>query len=173
MNIEAAEILAELDRRGVRTEVRGDRLRCRPADAIPSKLLEQVRAHKSQLLPLVQARCGSGEAGRAAFAGTARPQRSARDCVLMRVPGWDTDWKVRLCNNREHQHQREEETLLYEPAEVEVLWAEVEGLHGQPLPARERNLFLEVKRVFGGDTVPEEACMVSCLLGKYPLRSTQ
>jgi len=44
------QILSELERRGVRLEAVGDRLRYRPKDAVPAEMVEVLRAHKEELL---------------------------------------------------------------------------------------------------------------------------
>ena len=49
----AEEVLSELEARQVELAVLGDRLRFRPAAAVPEKLLAELRAHKSELLELV------------------------------------------------------------------------------------------------------------------------
>ena len=46
----ATQILSELERRGVRLESVGERLRYRPKDAVPAEMVEVLRAHKAELL---------------------------------------------------------------------------------------------------------------------------
>jgi hypothetical protein len=49
----ATALLEELSARGVRVVPAGDKLRLRPAEAIPPDLLERVRAHKQELLAVL------------------------------------------------------------------------------------------------------------------------
>lgn len=58
----AAEILAELSRRGVLVQVDGEHLRLKPKAALDEKLLDQVRDHKPEILRALSLRpplCGS------------------------------------------------------------------------------------------------------------------
>ncbi|HVT16280.1 MAG TPA: hypothetical protein VHQ90_08915 [Thermoanaerobaculia bacterium] len=48
MHVEA--ILAELETRGVELRAAGDRLQFRPVEAVPPELVEEIRAHKAELL---------------------------------------------------------------------------------------------------------------------------
>lgn len=50
----AAEILVELQARHVELVVEGDRLRFRPVTAVPEELREALRAHKAELIELVE-----------------------------------------------------------------------------------------------------------------------
>ena len=50
MSTGVADILGELDRRGVALRVVGDRIRYRPVDAVPPDLRERMTAHKAELL---------------------------------------------------------------------------------------------------------------------------
>lgn len=50
----ATEILSELERRGVRLELAGDKLRYRPVAAVPTELLEAMRQRKAELLQVVR-----------------------------------------------------------------------------------------------------------------------
>lgn len=64
----AVSILAELKQRGARVERHGNRLRISPARVVTPELLNAVRRHKPELLPLVpeashNAATGSPEAG--------------------------------------------------------------------------------------------------------------
>lgn len=52
----AHDLLAELHRRGAVAYRVGDRLRVRPADAVPPELLDRLRQYKAALLPLVPER---------------------------------------------------------------------------------------------------------------------
>lgn len=52
----AAEILSELEARQVELAVVGDRLRFRPATAVPDELLIELREHKAELIELVSLR---------------------------------------------------------------------------------------------------------------------
>lgn len=49
----AAEILSELEARQIELAVTGDRLRFRPAAAVPEDLLTELREHKAELIELV------------------------------------------------------------------------------------------------------------------------
>ena len=49
----ATELLADLDRRGVRLEARGDRLRYAPRSALTPELVERLRSHKTELLAVL------------------------------------------------------------------------------------------------------------------------
>ena len=49
-----AALLDELTRRGVTITPNGDKLRLRPAAALPPDLVEQVRAHKPEILTLLR-----------------------------------------------------------------------------------------------------------------------
>lgn len=49
----AAELLAELTRRGVRLEPRGERLRFYPRSPLTPDLIEALKAHKSEMLNLL------------------------------------------------------------------------------------------------------------------------
>lgn len=51
-----SEILSELQARQVELAVVGDRLRFRPASAVPEPLLEALRAHKAEVMDLVELR---------------------------------------------------------------------------------------------------------------------
>ena len=46
----AAELIVELDRRGVELAADGDKLRYRPADAVDVELLAAIKEHKHSLL---------------------------------------------------------------------------------------------------------------------------
>lgn len=52
MNV--SELLSELESRGTRVEVHGDRLRIQPAESVDEALLEAIRAHKSELVKLLR-----------------------------------------------------------------------------------------------------------------------
>lgn len=52
----ADEILSELQTRQVELAVVGDRLRFRPVSAVPEPLLEALRAHKAEVMDLVELR---------------------------------------------------------------------------------------------------------------------
>jgi hypothetical protein len=52
----AADLLSELEARQVELAVAGDRLRFRPATAVPEDLREELRAHKAELLELLKTR---------------------------------------------------------------------------------------------------------------------
>ena len=51
----AAELIAELTRRGIRLETAGDRLRYSPRSALTPDLAAQMKAHKAELLVLLNA----------------------------------------------------------------------------------------------------------------------
>lgn len=51
-----SEILSELQARQVELAVVGDRLRFRPVSAVPEPLLEALRAHKAEVMDLVELR---------------------------------------------------------------------------------------------------------------------
>lgn len=58
----AADILAELSRRGVMVRVDGENLRLKPKAALDEKLLDQIRDHKPEILRALSGRpplCGS------------------------------------------------------------------------------------------------------------------
>jgi hypothetical protein len=50
----ATSLLDELRSRGVTLEARGDRLRFRPANAVPPDLVEQLRANKGEVIALLE-----------------------------------------------------------------------------------------------------------------------
>lgn len=50
----AAELIAELTRRGVRLEPRGERLRFYPRSPLTRGLLDELKAHKSEILNLLK-----------------------------------------------------------------------------------------------------------------------
>ena len=50
----ATEILSELDRRGVELQAAGERLRFRPKDAVPPKLLEAMKQQRAKILEVLQ-----------------------------------------------------------------------------------------------------------------------
>ena len=50
----ANEILGELDRRGVRLEVAGDKLRVRPKEAVGTELIEALRERKPEILAILK-----------------------------------------------------------------------------------------------------------------------
>ena len=52
-----SEILSELQARQVEVVVVGDRLRFRPVTAVPEPLLEALRAHKAEVMDLVELQC--------------------------------------------------------------------------------------------------------------------
>ena len=49
-----ADLLVELEQRGVRIEAHGDRLRYAPRSAVTDGLLEQLKLHKAELLALLR-----------------------------------------------------------------------------------------------------------------------
>jgi len=50
----AAELLADLDRLGVRLEADGDRLRYHPRSALTGELVARLKAHKGDLLAMLR-----------------------------------------------------------------------------------------------------------------------
>lgn len=50
----AAELLLDLDRRGIRLEAHGDRLRYSPRSALTPDLLARLKAHKAELLAMLR-----------------------------------------------------------------------------------------------------------------------
>lgn len=50
----AAELLLDLDRRGIRLEAHGDRLRYHPRLALTPELLDRLKAHKAELLKALE-----------------------------------------------------------------------------------------------------------------------
>ena len=50
----ALELMADLDRRGIRLEADGDRLRFSPRSAMTPDLVERMKTHKNELLALLQ-----------------------------------------------------------------------------------------------------------------------
>ncbi len=52
----ATEVLSDLERRGVRLEVTGDKLRWRPREAGGSEMLETLRERKEEILSVLQSR---------------------------------------------------------------------------------------------------------------------
>ena len=73
----AATILAELTRRGVRLEARGDKLRFHPKSAVPAELRQRMKQHKTALLTLLHGSNGkpSGN-GQAPKQQLAKPKKS-------------------------------------------------------------------------------------------------
>lgn len=69
----AAEILSELEARQVELAVAGDRLRFRPATAVPDDLLTELREHKAEVIELVSLR-GWPEASRDYVRRFGRPE---------------------------------------------------------------------------------------------------
>ena len=69
----AAEILSELEARRVELAVAGDRLRFRPATAVPDDLLMELREHKVEVIELVSLR-GWPEASRDYVRRFGRPE---------------------------------------------------------------------------------------------------
>ena len=55
MNV--SELLSELESRGTRVEVHGDRLRIQPPESVDEALLEAIRAHKGELVELLRPEC--------------------------------------------------------------------------------------------------------------------
>lgn len=51
----AADLLADLARRGVRLEAAGERLRYFPRSALTPELLDRLKAHKAELLAMLRA----------------------------------------------------------------------------------------------------------------------
>ena len=51
--VSAAELLADLARRGIRLEADGERLRYHPRSALTPDLLDRLKAHKAELLTLL------------------------------------------------------------------------------------------------------------------------
>jgi len=54
MNDELAMLMNLLDDRGVRFERRGDRLRVESREPLPAELLAEVRAHRDEVLEILQ-----------------------------------------------------------------------------------------------------------------------
>ena len=50
----AADLLLDLDRRGIRLEAQGDRLRYHPRSALTPELLARLKAHKADLLAMLR-----------------------------------------------------------------------------------------------------------------------
>jgi hypothetical protein len=50
----AAELMADLDRLGIRLEAQGDRLRFHPRSAVTPDLADRLREHKGELLALLR-----------------------------------------------------------------------------------------------------------------------
>ena len=50
----AIDIIQDLRRRGVELQAAGDRLRFRPAGAIPPDLLERLREHKAEIIAALE-----------------------------------------------------------------------------------------------------------------------
>lgn len=49
----AADLLAELGRRGIQVEAHGDRLRYRPRSAVTPELAQRLKSHKRELLAIL------------------------------------------------------------------------------------------------------------------------
>ncbi len=54
--VNAAELLVDLARRGIRLDADGERLRYHPRSALTAKLLERLKAYKAELLTLLRTR---------------------------------------------------------------------------------------------------------------------
>ena len=101
----ATQILCELERRGVRLEAVGDRLRYRPKDAVPAEMVEVLRAHKAELLQAlrelkVKARIrGKEEIAETASADVCFHCKGAKvcSCALCAVPAPQMRWAEGQC----------------------------------------------------------------------------
>jgi hypothetical protein len=50
----AADLLLDIERRGIRLEAHGDRLRYHPRSALTPDLLDRLKAHKAELLEAIE-----------------------------------------------------------------------------------------------------------------------
>lgn len=89
----AEELLAEVEALGVTVHREGDVLKLRPGSAVPPALVEELRAHKAELLELVDLR-GWPEASRECIREFRLPE--ARLYPFLRLPVATTQGPGRL-----------------------------------------------------------------------------
>lgn len=82
----ATDLLSTLEARRIELVVHGDRIRFRPAEAMPADLREELRLHKAEVVELLKARGGPGLTD-ALPGGVTETERSllAADVVAMRL----------------------------------------------------------------------------------------
>ncbi len=83
----AGGIVAELNRRGVRLEVHGDRLRYFPRSAVGPELAERLKSRKAEIMAFLTAGSSSNWAG----SGPAVPPEVMTALLLSTVDWSDTD----------------------------------------------------------------------------------
>lgn len=86
-----SDLLSEIQARHVELMVVGDRLRIRPANALPPDLREELRAHKAEVVELLRARGGPGLAETLPGGVTeARQSLLAADVLALRLDEFAT-----------------------------------------------------------------------------------
>jgi hypothetical protein len=151
----AQQLLAKIESRGVVLRLAGDRLQFQPRDAVDGELLEDLRAHKRELLDLLRSR--ASVAG--SMPGEVEPRRwpvSESELLAMRLSEFSKAGLV-----VEVFSEALDETVILasdnatvDPGERQVVYraAELRELIG--LDPETLRTVHEVKRVFGATIRP-------------------
>ena len=100
----ASELLVELERRGIHTEVAGDKLRFRPKDAVTPELIEVLRQHKAKIIQVLQPAVAARIIGQGRVLRSATPEtcwhchgEKVCRCALCAVRGPALIWGKGQC----------------------------------------------------------------------------
>lgn len=152
-----SDLLSEIQARQVELMVVGDRLRIRPAGALPPDLREELRTHKAEVVELLRARGGPGLA-EALPGGVTEAKRSllAADILALRLDEFATA-RLRVEVSSDVLGERvvfASDNAKLDPGERLVVYraAELRELVG--FSRDDLRKVHEVKRMFGGTIEP-------------------
>lgn len=152
-----SDLLSEIQARQVELMVVGDRLRIRPAGALPPDLREELRAHKAEVVELLKARGGPGLA-EAIPGGVTEARRSllAADILTLRLSEFATA-RLRVEVTSDVLGERvvfASDNAKLDPGERRVIYraAELRELVG--FSADDLRKVHSIKKMFGGTIEP-------------------
>jgi TubC N-terminal docking domain len=151
------ELLSELQARHVQLRVVGDRLRIRPADALPPDLRAELRTRQAEVVELLRARRGPG-LSEVLPGGVTESQPSLLDAEVVAL---SLDGFAGACLVVEVRSKALDEVVVFasdnavlDPGERRVVYRAAELRELLALKPAELRQVHEIKKTFGGSLIP-------------------